>query len=196
MNTTLKLILKIAGISFLVFAVIFFVVRYNTKAYSPEDTVTYTSGDLSLEIFYNRPYKKGREIFGELVPYDTVWRTGANEATTFKTNKDILVDGSLLPKGKYTLWTIPKEKSWEVIFNKKNYPWGIDLNGNAYRDPEFDALIIEIPSNKLQKTVEQFTIYFEKANDFVFMVFAWDKTNIVVPIKVKEAPKIEAPSSN
>jgi hypothetical protein len=67
-----------------------------TKSYSPEDIVAYQHDDLQLEVFYNRPYKKGREIFGGLVPYDQVWRTGANEATTFQTNKDIMVDGSLL----------------------------------------------------------------------------------------------------
>ncbi len=75
MNNSLKLLLKILGISLLVIAVIFFVVRYNTKAYSPEDTVSYTNNDLTLEVFYNRPYKKGREIFGNLVAYDSVWRT-------------------------------------------------------------------------------------------------------------------------
>ena len=196
MNNSLKLVLKTLGISLLVIAVIFFVVRYNTKAYSPEDTVSYTNNDLTIEVFYNRPYKKGREIFGNLVPYDSVWRTGANEATTFKTNKDIMVDGSLLQKGEYTLWTIPKKKSWEIIFNNKMYPWGIDLNGKVYRDAKFDALIVEVPSNKLQETVEQFSIYFEQANDFVFMVLAWDRTSVAVPIKIKETPTIEAPSKN
>ncbi|MFC6858559.1 DUF2911 domain-containing protein [Zunongwangia atlantica] len=196
MNNSLKLLLKILGISLLVIAVIFFVVRYNTKAYSPEDTVSYTNNDLTLEVFYNRPYKKGREIFGNLVAYDSVWRTGANEATTFKTNKDIMVDGSLLAKGEYTLWTVPKKESWEIIFNNKMYPWGIDLDGKVYRDPEFDALIVEVPSNNLQETVEQFTIYFEQANDFVFMALAWDRTSVAVPIKIKETPTIEASSNN
>jgi len=196
MNNSLKLLLKILGISLLVIAVIFFVVRYNTKAYSPEDTVSYTNSDLTLDVFYNRPYKKGREIFGNLVPYDSIWRTGANEATTFKTNKDIMVDGSFLEKGKYTLWTVPKKESWEIVFNEKIYPWGIDLDGKVYRDPEFDALVVEVPSNHLQETIEQFTIHFEQANDFVFMILAWDHTSVAIPIRIKETPTIEAPSNN
>src|SRR6056297_2810384 len=93
----------------------YFIFKTNTKSYSPEDTVTYQKDDLTLEVFYNRPYKKDRQIFGGLVPYGEVWRTGANEATTFFTSKDILVDGSLLPAGEYTLWTIPMESSWKVI---------------------------------------------------------------------------------
>ncbi|WBL23165.1 DUF2911 domain-containing protein [Zunongwangia sp. HRR-M8] len=196
MNNNLKLLLKILGISLLVFAVIFFVVHYNTKAYSPEDNVSYTNDDLTLEVFYNRPYKKGREIFGNLVPYDSIWRTGANEATVFKTNKDILVDGSLLQKGEYTLWTIPKQDSWKIIFNNKMYPWGIDLKGNAYRDPEFDALVVEVPASNQNISVDQFTIYFEEANDLVFLAISWDKTSVRVPIKIKETPTIEASSNN
>ena len=194
MNNSLKLLLKIIGISLLVIAVIFFVVRYNTKAYSPEDVVSFNYNDLKVEVFYNRPYKKGREIFGNLVPFDSVWRTGANEATTFKINKGVMVDGSFLHKGEYTLWTIPKKGSWEIIFNKKMYPWGIDLDGKVYRDPDFDALIVEVPSNKVQETIEQFTIYFEQANDLVFMTLSWDRTSVAVPIKIKETPKIEASS--
>ncbi|MDN3595061.1 DUF2911 domain-containing protein [Zunongwangia endophytica] len=196
MNNNLKLLLKILGISLLVAAVIFFAVRYNTKAYSPDDTVVFNNEDLSLEVFYNRPYKKGREIFGDLVPYDSVWRTGANEATIFKTNKDVMVDGSLLKKGDYTLWTIPKKDSWEVIFNTKMYPWGIDLKGLPYRDVDFDALIVEVPVSNLNKTVEQFTIYFEEANDLVFLALSWDQTSVTVPIKIKETPTLEASSLN
>jgi hypothetical protein len=71
-------------------------------------------------------------IFGGLVPYGEVWRTGANEATTFTTNQDLLVDGSFLAAGKYTLWTIPGPESWKVIFNSKMYPWGIDTDKKPY----------------------------------------------------------------
>ncbi|HSM62951.1 MAG TPA: DUF2911 domain-containing protein, partial [Gillisia sp.] len=88
--------------------------RYATKARSPEDTSVYSEGTLEMEVVYNRPNKKGRVIFGELVPYGEVWRTGANEATTFSTNKNIFVDGSELKEGTYTLWTIPEKDSWKV----------------------------------------------------------------------------------
>ena len=122
---------------------------YSTKALSPEDISVFSEDSLKMEVVYNRPYKKGREIFGELVPYGEVWRTGANEATIFSTNKDILVDGSPLPSGTYTLWTIPNPDTWKVIFNSKMYPWGINLEKKASRDPNFDVLIIEAPVIKV-----------------------------------------------
>lgn len=189
MSKNLTLGLKIAGGLLVVILVFLFFNRYSTKAHSPEDTIVYQEAELQLEVFYNRPYKKEREIFGSLVPYDQVWRTGANEATTFTTNKNLLIDGSFLAAGKYTLWTIPGEESWKVIFNSKMYPWGIDADKKPYRDPEFDALVIEVPVRKTNEVVEQFTIYFDRANDLVFMNLAWDETLITVPItKTEEAP--------
>lgn len=188
MNRTMKLVLKIGGIVILLGLIIVFILRYTTKAHSPQDTIVYQEDDLKLEVFYNRPYKKEREIFGKLVPYNEVWRTGANEATTFETNKDILVDGSLLEAGKYTLWTIPMENSWKVIFNSKMYPWGINLDKEAYRDPQFDSLVLERPVEELSSVIEQFTVLFEQSGDFVNMVLAWDETSVSVPIKTEEAP--------
>lgn len=156
--------------------------RYSTKAHSPEDSSIFSEGSLKMEVVYNRPFKKGRKIFGELVPYGEVWRTGANEATTFTTNKDILVDGSTLQKGTYTLWTIPKEESWKVIFNSKMYPWGINLEKKAARDPIYDVLTLEAPTAKLRDTLEQFSIYFENANDLILLNLAWDATKVSLPI--------------
>lgn len=188
MKRATKVFLKITGAIIVVGIVLVLILRYTTKAHSPEDTVTYVKEDLKLEVYYNRPFKKEREIFGKLVPYNEVWRTGANEATTFETNKDILVDGSLLKAGKYTLWTIPMVDSWKVIFNSKMYPWGINLDEKAYRDQEFDALVLERPVNKLDSTLDQFTIFFAEAGDFINMVLAWDDTSVSVPIKKEEAP--------
>lgn len=189
MKKPVKTFLKIGGVIIVLAAVLVFIMRYSTKAHSPEDTVSYTQEDLKLEVFYNRPYKKDRIIFGNLVPYNEVWRTGANEATTFETSQDIIVDGSLLEAGKYTLWTIPMEDSWKVIFNKNMYPWGIDLNEKAYRNPEFDALVLEVPTLSLNQTIEQFTIAFNEENDFILLNLAWDETLVSVPIKQKKAYK-------
>ncbi len=183
MKTPVKTFLKLGGIIIALGLIVVFFLRYNTKAHSPEDTVTYTDEDLKLEVFYNRPYKKERVIFGELVPYNKVWRTGANEATTFETNKDILIDGSELKAGKYTLWTIPMEDSWKVIFNNQMYPWGINLEEEAYRDSQYDALVLEVPVKETENSTEQFTIFFDEANDLHFMVLTWDKTSVHVPIK-------------
>ncbi len=188
MNKKLKTGLKIGGIILVVVLVGLFFQRYSTKAHSPEDIVVYEEDSLELEVFYNRPSKKERVIFGELVPYGEVWRTGANEATTFTTNQDLLVDGSLLPAGKYTLWTIPGENSWKVIFNSKMYPWGIDQDKKPYREPEFDTLVLEVPTSQMKDTLEQFSIYFENANDLVLMNLAWDETKVTLPLqKAKEA---------
>lgn len=183
MKKSYKTALKIAGALVVLILVILFFQRYSTKAHSPEEIVNYEDNSLELEIFYNRPSKKEREIFGSLVPYGEVWRTGANEATTFTTNQDLLIDGSILSAGKYTLWTIPMENSWKVIFNSSMYPWGINNDGLAYRDPEFDVLVLEAPVRELDETVEQFSIYFEKKNDLTFMNFAWDRTQVTLPIK-------------
>ena len=139
---------------------------------------------LKVKVFYNRPYKKGRDIFGDLVPYGEVWRTGANEATTFEVNKDILIDGTLLKSGTYTLWTIPNPDSWKVIFNEKMYTWGIDLTTKeAARDPEYDVLTLEVPVNKNLSPIEQFTIYFDDQQNLNVMFLAWDQTVIAIPFK-------------
>ena len=188
MDSKTKTGLKIGGAIVFFGLVLLFIVRYTTKAHSPEDTLKFEEGDLKLEVFYNRPYRKDRVIFGNLVPYNEVWRTGANEATTFETNQDILVDGSLLEAGKYTLWTIPMENSWKVIFNSKMYPWGINLDKEAYRDAQFDALVLERPVEKTSQDLEQFTISFDKSGEFVIMQLAWDNIKINVPLKEKEAP--------
>lgn len=161
---------------------IFALNRANTKKFSPEDTVGYIKNDLQLSVFYNRPYKKGRPIFGALVPFGEVWRTGANEATVFTTNKDLTLEGQVLPAGKYTLWTIPNADMWEVIFNSKQYVWGVDGEGKASRDPAFDVLNIKVPVDKKTDVTEQFTIYFSEINSQTNLIFEWDQTKVAVPI--------------
>ena len=188
MNSKLKTGLSIAGGLIIVGLLTMLIMRNTTKAHSPEDVATYKQNGIEMEVFYNRPYRKDREIFGKLVPYDEVWRTGANEATTFETSSDILVDGSLLKAGKYTLWSIPKQDSWKVIFNDQMYPWGIDMDKKAYRDPQFDALVLERPVEKSAEITEQFTISFEEAGDFVSMELVWDQVKIEIPIKKEETP--------
>ncbi|PJB11366.1 MAG: hypothetical protein CO119_11610 [Flavobacteriales bacterium CG_4_9_14_3_um_filter_40_17] len=162
---------------------IFALNRANTKKFSPEDTISYIKNDLQLSVFYNRPFKKGRPIFGALVPFGEVWRTGANEATVFTTNKDLMLEGQVLPAGKYTLWTIPNSDIWEVIFNSKQYVWGVDSEGKASRDPAFDVLNIKISIDKKMDITEQFTIYFTEINSQTNMVFEWDQTKVSVPIQ-------------
>ena len=183
MMTFLKRAIFISiGLAIIVSLGIYFI-RLNTKKHSPEEIVNHNVKQTTFTVFYNRPFKKNREIFGNLVPYNQVWRTGANEATTFTVNKDIQIDGSYLKAGTYTLWTIPNAKSWKIIFNSKKYSWGVNRDGSVKRDPSFDALKIQVPTHTLPKVIEQFSIYFENANEFTIMYLAWDTTSVAIPIK-------------
>jgi hypothetical protein len=181
MNKFLKWTAIIVGILAVVLFVAFQFLQSQTKKASPEDTVTYVNGATNLSVFYCRPSKKGREIFGKLVPFGQVWRTGANEATTFTTNKDLTIGGKALPAGKYTLWTIPEKDQWAVIFNKKEYAWGVNFDTKASREPEADVLQIQVPVEVLSVPVEQFTISFDKQTQLA-LVLAWDNVKVSVPI--------------
>lgn len=149
---------------------------------SPQATATYDKDGLKVEVVYSRPYKKGREIFGELVPFDEVWRTGANEPSTFTTNKALKIGGKMLPAGKYTLWTIPHADKWQVIFNKKMYNWGINMEGKASREAAEDALEVAVPVEQLPGVTEQFTIRIVDQK-VPTLELAWDKTQVSVPLE-------------
>ena len=170
-----------AAVGVLVIVLVYVQLR-KTKSFSPEDQVVYEEGDLKLRVFYNRPYKKNREIFGNLVAYDEVWRTGANEATTFETNKDLAIEGKKLPAGKYSLWTIPRKGTWTIIFNSEYGQWGINSKGEANRQPDRDVLRIDATAVEQDQIFEQFTIAFEKSGEDIEMVLAWDKTLVSVPV--------------
>ncbi len=171
----------VTGSLVVIAAIGFQVMKSQTKKYSPEETVIYSNAELNLEVFYNRPSKKERVIFGGLVPYGQVWRTGANEATTFSSSTDITVAGKTLPAGKYTLWTIPDKSKWTVIFNSEQYGWGVDFNEMASRNPASDAVQVEVPALKSSNVYEQFTITFEESP--LRMRFVWDNTVVDVPIE-------------
>ncbi len=170
----------VATLIVLGFATNFFV-KKREKSFSPEEQVSFEQEDLEIQIFYNRPSKKGRDIFGSLVPYGIVWRTGANEATTFETNRDLVFEGKTLRRGKYSLWTVPNKDTWTVIFNSEFGQWGIGPDGEANRDPSRDVLTLNVLTVQSQREFEQFTISFEKVGGEVEMVLLWDKTLVVVP---------------
>lgn len=155
--------------------------RHYAKSFSPESDVNFEADGLKIHINYNRPFKKNRQIFGGLVPYGKVWRTGANEATVFETNQNIKIKGQTLPAGTYSLWTIPGEQTWSVIFNSEYGQWGIDYNGVANRDPKNDVLTVEVPVVTQEKVFEQFTISVERMGDEMEMILLWDQTLVSVP---------------
>ncbi len=153
-----------------------------TKAHSPQETVTYNQGDLLVSVAYSRPYKKDRAIFGGLLPYGEVWRTGANEATVFTTSQDLRIDGQPLPAGTYSLWTIPTARQWTVLFNEKSYDWGLNFNGTSPHDPAADVVSVNVPVQAPTNPVEQFTIRFTKSP--LAMVLEWDDAQVSVPIQL------------
>ncbi len=175
-----KWILIIVGILAVIGYFGFDYMKSQTKKHSPEDKVTYTSGNFSASVEYCRPYKKGREIFGNLVPFNEVWRTGANEATKFTINKLIDFGGVKVQPGTYTLWTIPQETQWTIILSSKVYDWGVTWGAKAAREPEYDVAQVNVAVQDLEEEVEQFTI------EFIYNVnltLSWDKTKVMVPIQ-------------
>lgn len=168
-------------------AVVFGYSYYNNGLFSPslspKKTVVFEVDGLELEVFYNRPSKRNRQVFGALVPYNEIWRTGANEATTIETNKDLKIGSQLLKAGKYTLWTIPNSSNWTVIFNSKMYPWGVSETMQPMREATYDVVTFNTEVNKIDTTVEQFTIAFDNSTDNLVLTMAWDNTKIEVPLK-------------
>ncbi|MFK7782358.1 DUF2911 domain-containing protein [Psychroserpens sp.] len=190
MNTFLKrLLLFLSIIAIGLFIYSYFVENIFAPRLSPKDTVEFKLNDLELEVFYNRPSKKGREVFGALVPFDKVWRTGANEATTFETNKNLMIDGIYVPKGKYSVWTVPNDSVWKLMLNTKQYSWGVDEQMQPLWDPNYDLLEIDVATESLNKVVEQFTIAFDNSTDDLKLTMAWDKTKIAVPLVVLKDKK-------
>ncbi len=151
-----------------------------TKMASPEAVAAFTQNELHLEVRYCRPYKKDREIFGGLVPYGEVWRTGANEATTFTSNKDFTFGGTAVKAGTYTLWTVPGPDNWTVILNEKRYGWGVGWGGVASRDQAHDVASASVPVTRTKEALEQFTIRFQE--DPAALVLEWDDVMVAVPI--------------
>jgi hypothetical protein len=183
MKKLLKRLLIISISVVLILFVGFKVLRMQTKQHSPEQLTEYIVDGLEMSIFYNRPYKKGREVFGKLVPYREVWRTGANEPTSFITNQDLKVGDKLLPKGEYTIWTIPYKDNWKVIFNGKKYNWGVRVkDGKASRESDFDIVTVEVPVKYLDEPIEQFTISFEDSARLK-LIFEWDTVRVEVPLR-------------
>jgi DUF2911 family protein len=147
------------------------------KRASPHAGVTATLGGKKLTVSYGRPYAKGRAIFGGLVAWGEVWRTGADEATTFTTEADVVIGGLKVPKGEYALFTIPAEKQWTLVLNKTAKQWGsfkYDATQDLGRAPMTVASVA--------KPVEQFTIEMVPAGKQLTLKLSWDKTVASVAI--------------
>ncbi|WLD24896.1 DUF2911 domain-containing protein [Flavobacterium dauae] len=138
-------------------------------------------GLTDIDVDYFRPAKKGRLVFGDLVPYGKVWRTGANQNTTVEIDTDIEINGKNLPAGKYALYTIPKAEMWDVIFYKTTDNWGLPQKWN-----ESDVVLkASVKPETLTKDVEYFTIdVTPQNNEQGTFDISWEKTIVHVPFKV------------
>ena len=150
-----------------------------SKRASPSATAAITLAGKKITIDYGRPSMRGRKIFGELVPYGQVWRTGANEATQLITEIALEVGGAPVPAGKYTLYTLPAESGWKLIINKQTGQWG-----TAY-DPKQDLARVDMKTERIEIPIEQFLISFvPKGSDGATLRLDWEKTRAQVDIKV------------
>jgi len=153
-----------------------------SKRPSPPGTAEVTFADgKKVTINYSRPSAKGRKIFGELVPFDQVWRTGANEATSLKTDVDLDIGGTTVPAGSYTLYTLPSASSWKLIINKQTGQWG-----TVYQQDQ-DLARVDMNVTSLSQPVEQFTITLDKkGGDAAQLNLQWEKTQASVGVKEKK----------
>jgi hypothetical protein len=131
-----------------------------------------------MRVIYSRPQKNGREIFGKLVPFGKVWRTGANEATEITFYKDVMFGNKSVEAGTYSLFTIPDKDKWTIILNEELNLWG------AYRyDDSKDVARIEVEPKPTAATVETFSITSKKADKGYHLLMGWDDTYIEIPVK-------------
>ncbi len=178
----MRKLITVVGILIAIIAIAYVGIRIYTKSFSPQEVAVYDQHGVSLRVNYSRPFMQDREIFGNLVPYGDVWRTGANEATTFISNAPLQVNGQTLPAGEYSLFTRPGEEEWEVIFNSETGQWGISIfDGKPNRDPEKDVLTISVPSITTTDKFDQFTITFDDMSEEIDLIMMWENTMVVVP---------------
>ncbi|MBC8112493.1 MAG: DUF2911 domain-containing protein [Verrucomicrobia bacterium] len=172
----MKRIFRVTAIVLVVLIAAFFALRAFTKSKSPEATAAYKQNGLNVEVKYCQPAKKDRELFGKLLPYGKVWRTGANEATIINFEKPVSINGKALAAGSYSLWTIPNPKEWTIIFNKQTGQWG------TMYDEKQDILRVNAPASEKPELTEIFTISFVPDTAGAKMLLVWDKTQVTVPV--------------
>jgi hypothetical protein len=153
--------------------------KYPSPDKSPADIAYYQpdkKGAPVAKVIYSRPMKNDRDIFGGIIPFDKVWRTGANEAPEIKIYQDLKIANQKVKAGTYTLFTIPGEKEWTIILNSELDQWG------AYNYKESaDVVRIKVPVTMDKESLEAFSITFHEGN----MILAWDTTRVVVPMNMK-----------
>jgi hypothetical protein len=148
-------------------------------AINQPDSVMALLNNASFKIVYSRPKVRGRTIFGAVVPYDRFWRTGANAATKLVTDHILVFGDKELPAGSYSVWTLPSEKGWTMMFNSQANVWGTEYN------PAFDVLQVPMKSEQLPELVEELTIQVKPAPQGGVFNVIWEKTKASVSFKIK-----------
>jgi hypothetical protein len=162
--------------------------QLKTPAPSPTQTIKQDFGLSNVELSYSRPGMKGRKIFGDLVPFGKVWRTGANQATTLTFGEAVTIGGTKIPAGKYGLLTIPDKKSWVIIISKQT-----DVTSPADYKQELDVVRVEAETMNMDKSLESFTMQFAniKPNSCELHMM-WDKTAVALPVMTDVETKVMA----
>lgn len=166
--------------------------QLRTPAPSPAATLKQSFALSSVEVNYSRPAVRGRAIFGDLVPYGKVWRTGANEATTITFGEDVTVGGKKVPAGKYGLLTIPGQNEWTIIISKQ-----LDVTSPAAYKQDQDVARFTAKAETLPFTVESFMIVFDdiKTNSMIVELL-WDKTAVGFTVESDVDSKVMAQIDN
>lgn len=163
-----------------------------TPAPSSTQVVRQDFGLSTVELSYSRPGMRGRKVFGDLVPFGKVWRTGANQATTITFGEEVMIGDKKVPAGKYGLLSIPEKDKWTIIITKQ-----LDVTSPAAYKPEQDVVRVSVKPEMLPFSVETFTITFDDVKSTSMKIgLLWDKTMVSLPVKVEIDSKIMAQIDN
>jgi tetratricopeptide (TPR) repeat protein len=166
--------------------------QLRTPAPSPTQTIKQDFGLASIELSYSRPSMKGRTIFGDLVPFGKVWRTGANQATTLTFGEEVNIGGKKVPAGKYGLVSIPNKDSWTLILTKQ-----LDVTSPAAYKQEQDVVRVDVKTMKLDDKLETFTMQFANVKPSTCELhIMWDNTSVALPISSDVETKVMAQIDN
>ncbi|KFF04698.1 DUF2911 domain-containing protein [Flavobacterium reichenbachii] len=158
--------------------------QIKTPQASPKAYIKQTVGLTDVEVTYSRPGARGRAVFGNLVPFGKLWRTGANENTIINFSDDVIIDGKTLKKGKYSIYTIPKIESWEVIFYLSTDNWGLPESWND----AYVALRTTVKEDALPTPLETFTIGINGLDpNFAYLEMAWENSHVSLKFEVPTA---------
>lgn len=146
---------------------------------SPKLTTVGKIGNVNILMSYGSPSVKNRKIWGELVPFGKIWRAGANEATQIETDADLMVEGKKLSAGKYSIYMIPNENEWQIIFNSQVGQWGIERSGETTRNPINDVLVVTVKPKILDAILESLIYTISESG----ISLKWEALEI--PIKIK-----------